>query len=77
MIIPARDDGALGQGSSGGGSEKLLGSAFILKIQSMGSADHLHLGWKAGRGGSGLNDSKDGAAMVSIFVSSEIHMLES
>lgn len=59
----ARDDGALGQGSRGGGSEKLLGSAFLLKIQSMGSADHLHLGWKAGSGGFDLRAWKDGVAI--------------
>lgn len=49
----------MGQESRGGGSEKLLGSAFILKIQSVGSADHLNLGWKAGSGGFGLTDWKD------------------
>lgn len=56
----SRHDGALDQGRGGGSGEKVLGSAFILKIQPTGSADRLHEGWeRKSSGGFGFSDWKD------------------
>lgn len=58
----------MGQGRGGGGSEKLLGSAFMMKTRSLGSVDGFHPGWKAGGGSFGLVHWKDGGFVEPGFV---------